>query len=144
MSAMVGTKRILIGVDVGVKTGIAIYDRKEKELLDVRTVKIHQAFDIVKRQYAMNSQNIEVYFEDARKRVWFGNSGREKLQGAGSVKRDSKIWEDFLTDYNISFQMIPPSRNTTKLNAKVFKVITKYNKQTNEHGRDAAMLVYGK
>lgn len=135
---------ILIGIDVGVKTGIALYDDRTKELIDVRTLKIHQAFDLVKKQFATNSNNITVYFEDARQRKWFGNSGREKLQGAGSVKRDSGIWEDFLTDHGIPFFMIPPKSNTTKLNAKVFKAITKYGKPTNEHGRDAAMLVFGK
>lgn len=135
---------ILIGIDVGVKTGIALYDTKSKELIAVKTLKIHQAFDLVKRQFAINSSNLEVYFEDARQRKWFGNSGREKLQGAGSVKRDSGIWEDFLTDYGIRFHMIPPKRNTTKLNAKIFERMTKYSKQTNEHGRDAAMLVFGK
>ena len=135
---------ILIGIDVGVKTGIALYDTKTKELLEVKTLKIHQAFDFVKKQFAVNSLNLEVYFEDARQRKWFGNSGREKLQGAGSVKRDSSIWEDFLTDYGIPFHMIPPSRNMTKLDAKMFKRITNYDKQTNEHSRDAAMLVFGK
>ena len=40
--------------------------------------------------------------------------------------------------------MVDPTNNRTKLNAEQFKRITKYQGQTNEHNRDAAMLVYGK
>lgn len=135
---------MLIGIDVGVKTGFAIYDTKSKSFSKIQTLKIHDAMDIVKKEFALNGQSLKVYFEDARQRRWFGNSGREKLQGAGSVKRDSSIWEDFLISLNIQFEMIPPKRNATKLSVSVFAKLTGYKERTSEHGRDAAMLVFGK
>jgi hypothetical protein len=135
---------ILIGIDAGVHTGVASYSPATGRLEKVQTLKIHEAMDYVKKQFAVNGQSLKVYCEDARQRVWFGNSGREKLQGAGSVKRDSGIWEDFLTSLNIPFEMIPPRYNRTKLDSISFKKITGYMEKTNEHGRDAAMLVYGK
>ena len=36
---------------------------------------------------------IKLRIEDARLRKWYGNAGREELQGAGSVNRDASIWE---------------------------------------------------
>ena len=66
-----------------------------------------------------------------------------RRQGAGSVKRDSQIWEDFLSDNGIRFEMRAPKNNTTKLSADVFKALTKWPKRTNSHERDAAMLVFG-
>ena len=68
---------------------------------------------------------------------------RSKLQGVGSVKRDCTIWEDFLKDLNVSFEMVAPKRNVTKLTHEQFVRLTGYDKRTNEHNRDAAMLVFG-
>lgn len=130
----------LIGIDPGVETGLAIWGVEEKSLIQVKTMMIHQALEKISR---WNGLKIFVRIEDARKRKWFGNAGREQLQGAGSIKRDCKIWEDFLTDNNIPFELVAPKNNKTKINSNVFKQITRWPAQTNEHSRDAAMLVFG-
>lgn len=132
------TYDFLIGIDPGVNTGVAIWDGKI--LMYCKSHNIVEAAHIVK-SYADN-HNVKVYFEDARQRHWFGNSGREKLLGAGSVRRDSQIWETFCVTFNIPYVMIPPKNNMTKLNSKTFKAYTGWEGQTNEHGRDAAMLVF--
>ena len=86
--------------------------------------------------------------EDARKRKWFGPRSQEKQQGAGSVKRDCSIWEDFLTEINknsenkITFEMLHPIKGATKLNKEMFQKITGITSATSEHARDAFMLVY--
>lgn len=64
--------------------------------------------------------------------------------GAGSIKRDAKIWQDFLEDGKYNFEMVAPKNNTTKLRADVFSKMTNWKDKTNEHSRDAAMLVFGK
>ena len=66
-----------------------------------------------------------------------------KQQGAGSIKRDAKIWEDFLNRKNIDFQMVNPTSRKTKINKDYFQKLTGYKGNTSEHGRDAAMLVFG-
>lgn len=136
----------LIGIDTGVHTGFAVYDTDLKALIYVKEYPIHRAMDIVKRLFDDGS-DIKVRFEDARKRTWFGyhtaKEDRARLQGAGSVKRDCQIWEDYLTDLRIPFEMVAPKNNATKLTAEQFRRITGYEGKTNEHGRDAAMLVYG-
>lgn len=86
--------------------------------------------------------NIRLFIEDARQRKWFGHSGREKLQGAGSVKRDSRIWEDWCREQGLQYRMVPPKNNRTKLSAAQFRALTKWHGKTSEHARDAACLVF--
>jgi predicted ATPase len=87
---------------------------------------------------------VMVYFEDARMRTWFGTKGKESLQGAGSIKRDCQRWEEWLKHHNIPHVGVSPKNNKTKLTAEQFKRITKWEGRSNEHGRDAAMLIYGR
>ena len=130
-----------VGIDTGVNTGYAVWSKKDKMLLDIRTVKIHQAMQMLSALYA-SEKRILVRIEDARIRKWV-QGGREKLQGAGSIKRDAKIWEDFLRDSQIDFELVPPKQNRTKLDESLFKNLTNWIGRTSEHARDAAMLVYG-
>ena len=76
-------KEYIIGIDPGTNTGFAVWNVKEQRLEVVTSMKIHQAMEDIKQSSYQN--NILVIFEDARKRKWFGNSGREQLQGAGSM-----------------------------------------------------------
>lgn len=131
----------LIGIDVGVNTGLAIYDRKRKLLTTVITTSIHRAMFIVKDLHD-KGYKIFVRFEDARLREYFGSSGKEKWMGAGSIKRDSKCWFDFLTDYNIPFEQVAPKDNITKVPEDIFIKITSYQGSTSEHGRDGSLLVF--
>lgn len=143
-SGNIATNMKIIGIDPGVNTGIAIYDTQTRKFIAITCLKIHQAMEAVREAKTIyGASHVQVRFEDARLRKWYGSSGREKLQGAGSVKRDSKIWEDFLIDINIAHQGIPPSQNRTKTTAETFAKITGYKGKTNEHARDAAMLIYG-
>lgn len=133
---------LFVGLDTGTHTGFAVWDKGKKQLIELSTLKIHRAMERV-RELSV-SDEIVVYFEDARLRTWFGNAGREALQGAGSVKRDCSIWEDFLTDLGVEFHPVAPKNNATKLNATFFEKITGWKGRTSEHARDAAMLVFNR
>ena len=133
---------LFVGLDTGTHTGFAVWDKGKKQLIELSTLKIHRAMERV-RELSV-SDDIIVYFEDARLRTWFGNAGREALQGAGSVKRDCSIWEDFLTDLGVEFHPVAPKNNATKLNAAFFEKITGWKGRTSEHARDAAMLVFNR
>lgn len=130
--------RYVIGVDTGTNTGFAIWDRQEQKLIECYSVMIHQAFELILKY----PPECFVRVEDARLRKYI-TGGREKLQGAGSIKRDAKIWEDFLTDKNIPFEMVAPKNNRTKLDHFTFKKIIGHKGKTNQHARDAGMLVFG-
>ena len=134
----------LIGIDTGTHTGVAIYETISKRIERLETLPIHKAMALVLATAQENPNDTHVYFEDARLRKWFGRSGREQLQGAGSVKRDCAIWEDYLTDYKIPFTRIAPKNNATKLTADYFAKVTGWTARSSEHARDAAMLVFGR
>lgn len=138
---------IYIGIDCGVKTGIA-YWKPETKFFFVSTVEIHRAMYAVKNYHDANPGRIFVRIEDARLRKWIPRQKNEKSErgrreGAGSVKRDAKIWEDFLTDHKIPFEMVAPKNNKTKVSAEYFKKLTGYQERCSEHARDAGMLVFG-
>ena len=128
---------MIIGIDTGVHTGVAVWDGSEFVLLE--SMKILDAFDVV-----LSYDVKMLYIEDARLRTWYPAKGREVLQGVGSVKRDCKIWEDFAQKHDIPYTLIHPKDNATKLNAPLFNKFTGYSGKTNEHSRDAGMLVVGR
>lgn len=133
---------IQIGIDCGVKTGFAV--AVDGELRHVSTETITKAMTLLNnwRNDPLVGGFI-VYIEDARKRTWV-TGGREKLQGVGSVKRDCGIWEQFCIEQGIRYELVHPKNNSTKLSAEQFKKITGWTGRTSEHGRDAAMLIFGR
>ena len=136
---------ICIGIDPGTHTGVAVWDTGEGKFLSLETLPIHRAMNSVLYWDMRERNDIQVVFEDARQRTWFGHGDTNaKLQGAGSVKRDCSIWEDFCKDYGIAFWAKPPVKGATKVSAEYFKTISGYQGRTSEHSRDAAMLVIGR
>ena len=136
---------IFIGVDTGTHTGVAVWDSDEREFLEIKTMMLHQALQfVITMCQVWNRENVMVLFEDARQRKWFGYNSDAKMQGAGSVKRDAAIWEEFCTDYEIAFRALPPAKGATKLKPDYFKAITGWKGKTSEHARDAAMIVFGR
>lgn len=136
--------RIMIGIDTGVNTGFAVAaDRGNGgELEQVESLSITQAMEKVKALIEeWEIGNVCLYIEDARQRTWF-TGGREKAQGVGSVKRDAQIWEDWCKEQGYTYKMIHPAANATKKKATDFKRMTGWVGRTNEHARDAAMLVF--
>ena len=140
---MTGKKQIFIGIDPGTKTGVAVWNAAEKKMESVRTMNILEAIDYVKSLAEMDSENLTVRIEDPNQRKWFGKSGREKLQGAGSIKRDFAIWREFLESEQINFEAIHPKKIATKMRRPEFDRLTKWKAMTDQHGRDAAMMVFG-
>lgn len=136
---------ICVGIDTGKHTGFAVWDTEKRQLDFVDTIPIHEA---LLRIWSQRHANVEVYFEDARQRKWYGTrtakEDRNKLQGAGSVKRDSTIWEDALKDWGIPFHAVAPKHNVTKMTPEFFRSLTGWKGRTSEHSRDAAMLVFGR
>jgi len=131
----------VIGIDPGVNTGVAVYCRPEKMLKVVQTATLLEAQKFVG---AFDSQKqFLVRMEDARKRKWFGDKGREVLQGAGSIKRDCQLWEEFLQTNGIPYELVAPKNNKTNTTAEYFGKITGWTGRTSEHARAAAMLCFG-
>ena len=143
---------IYIGIDPGTHTGVAVWDSKEGRFLSLETMPIHRAMEKVKEMShpfwhmdKLYNEDIQVIFEDARLRTWFGKGNvSAKAQGAGSVKRDCSIWEDFHIDMEIPFVTTKPGNVATKVTPSWFRKLTGWEGRCSEHARDAAMLVFGR
>lgn len=133
-----------IGIDTGVNTGVAVW--QDGELLAVESMTITQAMKFI-QDFDNKRGIVKLYIEDARK--WIGFHGKTKatqarLQGAGSVKRDAKIWEDWCKENGYEVVFVKPMGKGLKKSADEFKRITGWQGRTNEHSRDAALIVYGR
>ena len=93
--------------------------------------------------------DVTIYTEDARKRKWIPREKslsqfKGRAMGAGSVRRDSQIWEEFAEYYDIPIVLLPPRQGVTKWSAEYFARVTGWKARTSNHARDAALLVFGK
>lgn len=145
-----------IGVDVGKHSAVAIWSRNMQKFTFVHTYEIFEALKFVERfvDECHADGGVMVIFEDARKRKTIptknGKADVSRLQGAGSVKRDSAIWDEVLTGLSKRFQSgfswkgVAPNGKTNAL-AKDKELSSRnlgltYN--TSEHARCAAFLVW--
>lgn len=141
----------VIGIDPGVTTGFALWDAIAMNFVRIESMSIIQAMRAVEsvRTAAPEEDQLFVIFEDARKRKRFDKADKEeegykkgaRREGVGSVKRDSSIWQEFLLDIGVPFKARTPM--ATKWKAEHFRRLTKWEGRTNEHSRDAAMIVNG-
>ena len=137
---------IYVGIDTGVNTGFAVWDSKQRSLLQVCSLPIHKAMERVRSLYdeykAGIGDKVIVRVEDPRQRTWFGTERmsremeRKKLQGVGSVKRDASIWDDYLKELGELAEINEPVRETYyKGNERIDEVAPKYALLSTHAGR---------
>lgn len=143
--------KYLIGLDPGTNTGLAIWDAIERRFVRLETLGIVTAMaELVQfLRYHGAMTDCAFYIEDARQRQWLPRERnlseyRGKLMGAGSVKRDCAIWEEFAIYYGIPLNLVPPRKGLTKWDAETFNKMTGWTGRTSNHARDAALLVWEK
>lgn len=132
--------KIMIGIDPGTETGIAIYDPESKKIISIYTLNLGMSFSLIQSILGVGS-TVFVICEDARKRKGNLPTDKNRLQGAGSIKCESKVWEQLLDSFFIPHLMTKPSE--TKMNPSFFEKMTGYRGRSSNHGRDAAMKVFG-
>jgi hypothetical protein len=140
-----------IGIDPGSTTGLCIYYKPEKRICVLRSGALLEMLLFMKESVwweRITNGHVFVRMEDARLRKWIPRqqtASRElgRREGAGYVKAHCAIWEDWFKIVGIPYELVPPKNNKTKVTADYFKKITGWEGQTNEHGRDAGMLVVG-
>lgn len=139
--------KILIGIDPGVNTGVAYSAGGKLALTSGCITKMQYLVNALKMQHGVS--NIIVYIEDARKRNWIPTEKNQKqvvgrAKGAGSVWRDCAIWQEFCEYHDIEYELVAPKNNKTKLNSADFRRLTGWQISSNQHERDAAMLIFGR
>lgn len=139
--ARLASYRYAIGIDPGMNNGFAIYDRQLAEITHCTSLPLHVLFDTLK---SWQKNDIEVFIENPN--TWIGFKGKKadnaRLQGAGAVKQTYRHIVEFLDDYAIPYTPTKLQGNLKKVSRDYFSKVTGYNDRTNEHARDAAMIVF--
>ena len=134
---------IIIGLDPGVNTGIAIYTGGK--LIDLRTVHPVALYD-----FLAGSNAVRVVFEDSRLQSYAWTARSKGNMGAalatarslGQVDGICNLITEACARIGIDALGISPKGKGAKLKAEVFNARTGWEKASNQHGRDAAMVAW--
>lgn len=138
--------KIFIGIDPDCHdSGLAIWDRKELLLFNVTFFRL---FDILKYYKDKKDIIIKVVIEAGwlhDKSNWHKENAGERIaarigKNTGANHETGRKIVELCEYLGLEYELRKPI--TSKFNAKEFKMITKYDKKTNQEQRDAAMLVY--
>ena len=149
--------KIIIGIDPGEHTGIAILDQNKKFHLSTKT--FWGAIEILNSYPA---GTLKVYIEDPGQNkpvfdhfkipVEFSRKVGDKLnyigriaQNIGENKRMAKLLIEYCIVRGIEYYAMKPTRKSgTKLDIRLFQKYTGFYGRCSEHARDAAMLIVGR
>jgi len=137
------TPDYVIGIDPGMNNGYAVWNPNTKQLESVCSVPLFRLFDFINQLNKIYT--LKVRIENPNTWVPFKGTKQDnsRLQGAGSVKQTYRHIIEFLEDQKIEYATVKLQGTMKKMKQDKFKQYTGWNKVTNEHGRDGAMLVYG-
>lgn len=144
-------RSLLAGIDPGTHTGFALYDTARGELEAVEALPFWEAAERLRTE-ALRVAVVVV--EDARRVGLYarhdGLKGRRRdaaARSVGRIDRDVTLWLDLCQRLKgadggpLPVACVEPTRS--KWDAETFRRVTRWEGRTNEHGRDAARLVFG-
>ena len=146
---------IYIGIDPGVKNGWAVWDSQVKKFCEIRTFSF---WELITNIETMNKAYDCRFYVEATykiKAVW-DSKGRPQptnlevirwgklCQNIGQNRQISCLILQWLERNHCDYIECQPGSSLTKLKPDTFKQMTKYKERTSQHGRDAAMLVWGR
>ena len=141
----------IIGIDP--PKGFAV--SKDGKLVEVRTLDFWGCIKELER-YRNSGDSLLVYIENpcANKSLYakfdkYKHSIRNRIaQSVGGNKSDTKRLMDWMDAHAVEYIPVPPRRGNLTKNGKgaaeYFCRLTGCTKRTSEHGRDAAMLFWGR
>lgn len=149
MLASIRKYSIVIGIDPGTNTGFTAYNCDTKQYLHCETLPIHIAIFRIEKlvEFDFFPRGMLIIVEDSR----HISGPNEKKLGAGSIRRDCSIWEDYLeelvkrTSKDITFIFVRPTNNKyLKMNPHEWTKYSKYqgNRMPSEHARDSATYLF--
>lgn len=138
--------RLLLGIDPGTHTGLALFDVDEGRLTRCGSLPFWEAAEAVTE---LSAEIAAVVLEDARRIGIYAK--HSQLHGArrdraarsvGMIDRDVQLWLDLCERLGLPVMTAEPTRK--KWDAETFRNITGWEGRTNEHARDAGRLVFGR
>jgi hypothetical protein len=132
---------LIVGIDPGTDTGVAVWDKTAKRLTEMKTTGIVEAQELIGIMHRAGSLGL-VVFEDA---TLHGRRDKSPgaAMGAGSIRRECSIWREWLEFHGIPYRAISARQKGAKLSADQFVKLTGKAGRTSQHARDAAMTVWG-
>lgn len=137
---------ITIAIDLGVKTGLAVYDHENKKWLYSGECTIFEVYDRIKTLMLYGSE-LNILLEDARqthrpKGVSIQESN-SKAQGAGWIKTLCGQFENLFKEEKLKYKLIKPSKAWTKKDNTFVELQTgRSTLKGKQNERDAIMMLY--
>jgi hypothetical protein len=147
---------LVVGIDPGAVTGVAVWSVEAQELLHVGSGHFFDVLALLESRVPLGGVADGslwpvglVVVEDARRLPIY--AGRDGLRGrrrdrvcrdVGRVDRDVELWEVWLRSRGLPVRLAEPLRGG-KWDAATLEEVAGWAAPTNQHGRDAARLVFG-
>jgi hypothetical protein len=135
--------RFAIGIDPGIECGFAIFDRVEKKLIACKSMELWELFESLQQ---WKDNGIQVYIENPSTWLKFRKTtdkeAAQALQGAGAVKQSFKHITQYLDHLCIVYVTTKLQGTLKKVGKDKFALYTKWKGNSNQHGRDAALMVF--
>ena len=154
-TAQHSTKPSLVaGIDPGERTGVAVYDGRRRELVLCDSMAFWEAVLLFENELLPRGDGGHVglvVVEDARRLPIYDRHRRRRLsreerdrlcRSVGRIDRDTDLWAQWLHERGYTVRLQAPVR-AGKWDGQTLQRVTGYRGATNQHGRDAARLVWG-
>jgi hypothetical protein len=142
--------RYMIGLDGGVHTGMAVWDRETRTLVELVTLDFWRALDAITERYGAD-ETLVVVEDPSKHRPVFARNTRslesiraamKVAQNVGEVKRETVLLIEGLRRRGYTVETFAPTRS--KPTEAYFRQLTGYEGRCSAHARDAAMFVFGR
>lgn len=135
--------RVLLGIDPGADTGLAIF--RAGDLAELRTI---APVDI--ERVLIELAPVRIVVEDSRLQSRMWNARSKSTLGASLAAARSvgqvDAWCSLITAlcarHGISMHSVSPAGKGAKLDAERFAAVTGWTKRCNQHERDSAMCAW--
>lgn len=150
--------KMIIGLDPGVTTGMCLFDPTDNRVLEVRTFDFWEAYSCLA---TYNIKTCRVVIEAPVKTAMYGRQeanaekggkgyGNRMMANAASNAREAELLADGLERLGFEVKRVRPIRRGKdkdgnklgKITPAELKEETGYEDRTNQHVRDAIMLVW--
>lgn len=149
-------KRYIAGVDPGVKTGFALWNREEKRFEWVETSTFWEVFFRITKSCVLNPANTHIVIEVAHLAPFTFRQRRGKAESfatmdrmarnVGQVTREAQLLVEGFRRLGFTVSEQKPLGKAKKADddRKQFERLTGWTERTSQHARDAARLCYGR
>ena len=142
-----------VGIDPGLNrnNGYAVWDIKNQLFAQILAMSFWELAGIIQDTAIYNKHKYHFFLENpaGNKPVWIQAKGGKNVAGkiaqnVGMNKAVGILWAQLFEQKKLSYTLVTPKKSSlTKMGKEQFQKLTGYKTRTNEHSRDAAMLVFG-